>query len=100
MAGSQVGPEAVERATDMFRVLANPARVAIVRELARGDRAVHELVDALGLAQPRVSEHLATLRSARLVERRREGRSVSYHLVDEHVAHIVEDAVAHAAEID
>jgi ArsR family transcriptional regulator, zinc-responsive transcriptional repressor len=92
--------DAVERATDMFRVLSNPARVAIVRELATGDRAVHELVDALGLPQPRVSEHLATLRAARLVERQRSGRSVSYHLVDHHVAHIVEDAVAHAAEVD
>lgn len=90
----------VERATELFRVLANPARVAIVRELAHGDRAVHELVEILDLTQPRVSEHLATLRAARLVERHREGRSVSYHLVDDHVAHIVEDAVAHVAEVD
>jgi ArsR family transcriptional regulator, zinc-responsive transcriptional repressor len=78
--------------------LSNPLRVGIVRELAGGDRAVHELVDALDVAQPRVSEHLAILRGARLVEARREGRSVTYHLVDEHVAHIVEDAVVHAAE--
>ena len=97
MAGADV--DAIERATEMFRVLSNPARVAIVRELAAGDRAVHELVAALGLPQPRVSEHLATLRAARLVERSRSGRSVSYHLVDHHVAHIVEDAVTHAAEI-
>jgi DNA-binding transcriptional ArsR family regulator len=89
---------AIERATDIFRALSNPLRVAIVRELARGDRAVHELVDALDVAQPRISEHLAILRAARLVEGRREGRTVTYHLVDEHVAHIVEDAVIHAAE--
>ena len=92
--------EAIERATDMFRVLSNASRLAIVRELAAGDRAVHELVEALDLPQPRVSEHLATLRAARLVERSRTGRSVSYHLVDHHVAHIVEDAVTHAAEVD
>ncbi len=92
--------EAIERATDMFRVLSNASRLAIVRELAAGDRAVHELVEALDLPQPRVSEHLATLRAARLVERSRNGRSVSYHLVDHHVAHIVEDAVTHAAEVD
>lgn len=97
MAGGDV--DAIERATEMFRVLSNPARLAIVRELAEGDRAVHELVTALELPQPRVSEHLATLRAARLVERSRSGRSVSYHLVDHHVAHIVEDAVTHAAEI-
>jgi ArsR family transcriptional regulator, zinc-responsive transcriptional repressor len=90
---------ALERATDIFRALSNPLRVGIVRELATGDRAVHQLVDALDVAQPRVSEHLAILRGARLVEARREGRSVTYRLVDEHVAHIVEDAVLHAVEV-
>ncbi len=89
---------AVERATDIFRALANPLRVGIVRELASGDRAVHELVEVLGVAQPRVSEHLAILRGARLVQASRAGRSVTYHLVDEHVAHIVEDALTHAVE--
>lgn len=89
---------ALERATDIFKALSNPLRVGIVRELAAGDRAVHQLVEALDVAQPRVSEHLAILRGARLVEARREGRSVTYHLVDDHVAHIVEDAVVHATE--
>ncbi len=91
-------PDGLRRATDIFKALSNPLRVAIVRELAQGDRAVHELVDALDVAQPRISEHLAILRGARLVEAMRHGRSVSYHLTDEHVAHIVEDAVIHAAE--
>jgi ArsR family transcriptional regulator, zinc-responsive transcriptional repressor len=91
-------PDGLRRATDIFRALSNPLRVAIVRELAHGDRAVHELVDALEVAQPRISEHLAILRGARLVASHRIGRSVRYHLTDEHVAHIVEDAVVHAGE--
>ncbi|WP_211262264.1 ArsR/SmtB family transcription factor [Nitriliruptor alkaliphilus] len=89
---------AVARATAIFRALANPLRVAIVRELARGPRDVTALVDALGVAQPRVSEHLALLRTVNLVDGVRQGRHVVYELVDEHVAHIVEDAVVHAAE--
>jgi ArsR family transcriptional regulator, zinc-responsive transcriptional repressor len=92
------GRAALERATDIFRALSNPLRIGIVRELAGGDRAVHELVAALDAPQPRVSEHLAILRGARLVEAQRTGRTVTYHLVDEHVAHIVEDAVVHANE--
>jgi ArsR family transcriptional regulator, zinc-responsive transcriptional repressor len=94
------GLHGLERATDIFKALSNPLRVGIVRELAGGDRAVHELVDALGVAQPRISEHLAILRGARLVQAHRHGRSVSYHLVDDHVAHIVEDAIVHASEMD
>ena len=74
------GELALERVTDIFRALSNPLRVEIVRELAQGERAVHELVE-------------------RLVARRRAGREVTYHLVDHHVAHIVEDAVLHADEV-
>lgn len=101
MPGSMDAMDDMERlapVTALFKALSNPVRIAIVRELARGDRAVHELVDALELAQPRVSEHLAILRGARLVRADRDGRLVRYHLMDHHVAHIVEDAVTHAAE--
>jgi ArsR family transcriptional regulator, zinc-responsive transcriptional repressor len=90
---------AMDRVTDTFKALSNPLRIEIVRQLADGPRAVNELVEALDVAQPRVSEHLAILRGVRLVAAVREGRQVRYHLVDEHVAHIVEDAVIHASEI-
>lgn len=90
---------AMDRVTDTFKALSNPLRIEIVRQLADGPRAVNELVDALDVAQPRVSEHLAILRGVRLVAAVREGRQVRYHLVDEHVAHIVEDAVVHASEV-
>jgi ArsR family transcriptional regulator, zinc-responsive transcriptional repressor len=90
---------AMDRVTDTFKALSNPLRVEIVRQLADGPRAVNELVAALDIAQPRVSEHLAILRGARLVAAVRDGRHIFYHLVDEHVAHIVEDAVVHASEV-
>ncbi len=59
---------------------------------------MHELVDVLGLAQPLVSQHLRVLRGARLITGRREGREIRYSLVDDHVAHIVTDAITHAKE--
>jgi ArsR family transcriptional regulator, zinc-responsive transcriptional repressor len=96
--GSTTETAGLARATAIFRALSNPLRVAIVRELASGARPVHELVDALDVAQPRISEHLAVLRSANLVRGLRHGREVAYELVDHHVAHIVEDAVLHADE--
>ncbi|MTV24988.1 winged helix-turn-helix transcriptional regulator [Nitriliruptoraceae bacterium ZYF776] len=98
MAGANDPQVALERATELFRALANPLRVAIVRELGHGERTVTELVDRLEVAQPRISEHLAILRAANLVVGTRAGRQVTYHLVDEHVAHIVDDAVLHASE--
>lgn len=90
--------KAFEAAGDLLRVLAAPARLAIVMELAEQPRFVHELVEHLGLSQPLVSQHLRVLRGARLVVVERQGREAAYSLTDQHVAHIVADAVQHSRE--
>ena len=90
--------KAFEAAGELLKVLAAPARLAIVMELADQPRFVHELVERLGMSQPLVSSHLRVLRGARLVEVERHGREVAYFLADQHVAHIVADAVQHGKE--
>ncbi|MFT4087940.1 MAG: metalloregulator ArsR/SmtB family transcription factor [Gordonia sp. (in: high G+C Gram-positive bacteria)] len=85
-------------ASDLLRALAAPARVAIVLALDKRAMCVHELVDDLQLNQPQVSQHLRVLKNSGVVEGRRRGREVEYTLVDDHVAHIVVDAMVHAGE--
>jgi len=87
-----------EGASELLRALANPHRLAIVLELTAGPRCVHELVEALAISQPLASQHLRVLRAARLVQTQRRGREIAYSLGDEHVSHIVHDAVVHATE--
>ena len=90
--------KAFEAAGELLKVLAAPARLAIVMELADQPRFVHELVERLGMSQPLVSSHLRVLRGARLVGVERHGREAAYSLADQHVAHIVADAVQHSKE--
>ena len=85
-------------AGDLLRALAAPVRIAIVLELREADRCVHELVETLGVAQPLISQHLRVLKAAGVVNGERHGREVVYRLVDEHLAHIVVDAVTHVEE--
>ncbi|MGC4895263.1 ArsR/SmtB family transcription factor [Micromonospora sp. DT31] len=92
------GYDAFEGAGDLLRALSAPIRLAIVSELAAGERCVHELVEKLGAPQPLVSQHLRVLRGAGVVRGSRRGREIAYALVDDHVAHIVADAVSHAGE--
>jgi DNA-binding transcriptional ArsR family regulator len=92
------GYESYESAGALLRALAAPIRVAIVMELGEGERCVHDLVEKLGAPQPLVSQHLRVLRGAGVVRGVRRGREIAYSLVDEHVAHIVTDAVSHARE--
>jgi DNA-binding transcriptional ArsR family regulator len=87
-----------ELAGDLLRALSSPLRLAIVDLLADRPGCVHELVEALGVSQPLVSQHLKTLRAANLVATQRRGREMVYRLVDHHVAHVVRDAVSHAGE--
>ena len=90
--------EILEYAGDILRALAAPVRIAIVLQLHESQRCVHELVDALGVPQPLVSQHLRILKAAGVVAGERSGREVLYRLEDHHFAHIVLDAVAHAGE--
>jgi DNA-binding transcriptional ArsR family regulator len=88
-----------EAAGELLRVLAAPARLAILVELGLRPCHVHQLVERLEMSQPLVSQHLRVLRGARLVSVERHGREAVYSLIDHHVAHIVADAVNHAKEI-
>lgn len=90
--------ETLVAAGDLLRALAAPVRIAIVLQLRVSERCVHELVDALGVSQPLISQHLRVLKSAGVVSGERTGREVVYRLVDSHLSHIVVDAVAHAEE--
>jgi DNA-binding transcriptional ArsR family regulator len=66
--------------TDAFNAVAEPRRREILDLLAGGERAVNDLVGALGLAQPQVSKHLRVLREVGAVDVRDEGRRRLYRL--------------------
>lgn len=61
-----------------LKLLSDPTRLRLLGLLAREELAVQELVSITGLAQSRVSNHLALLRRAGVVRDRREG-SWSFH---------------------
>ena len=94
-------PAAIQRyeaAGDLFKALSSPVRLAIVDLLATEPRYVHQLVELTGLTQPHVSQHLRVLRHAGVVRGVRQHREIAYGLRDEHIAHIVRDALAHSGE--
>ena len=76
-------------AAALFRSLADPARLAIVRHLAAGEARVVDLTGELGLAQSTVSKHLACLRDCGLVEVRPVGRASVYSLAQPALADLL-----------
>ena len=84
-------PLATDLVAKYFRGLGDPSRLRIL-ELLRSDEelSVGELVDRLGLPQPKVSNHLACLRWCGFIETRREGRTVYNRIADPRVASMLE----------
>lgn len=72
------GAAAVE--DKVFQALADPSRRRIFESLTHGEAAVKELTARFAISQPAVSQHLAALKEAGLVNGRREGRCVYYRV--------------------
>jgi DNA-binding transcriptional ArsR family regulator len=88
----------IERAAALFRALGDSARLSLLERLATGEYCVTELAEATGEGLSTISQRLRTLRSERLLRRRRVGKHVYYSLADAHVAALIHSAVAHASE--
>lgn len=90
-------PEVVGRAAAFLRAMAEEGRLQVLALLSRGEACVTEVAAALATDVSTVSHRLRVLRSEGLVRRRRAGRHVIYRLEDEHVRHLLEAALDHAA---
>ena len=64
----------------MFRAFSDPTRLRILNLLLPGELCVCDIVSTLSIAQPTASRHLAYLKSAGLVESRRDGLWIHYKL--------------------
>lgn len=67
---------------EVMRTLSSPRRLEILHRLSDGPREVRRLAEDLGLSQPNVSQHLAVMRAAGIVDADRDGREVRYRLAD------------------
>jgi hypothetical protein len=82
----------------LFSALADPTRRAIFERLVRdGEQTIRALTDRARVSQPAVSKHLAVLKGAGLVRRRREGRQTHYTAQPRRLAPLVDWMSLHGA---
>jgi DNA-binding transcriptional ArsR family regulator len=65
---------------EIFRVLADPTRRAMLERLAGAEMTATQLREGFAISQPAMSQHLAVLRGAGLISERREGRYAHYRV--------------------
>jgi DNA-binding transcriptional ArsR family regulator len=83
-------PASADLIAKYFRGLGDPTRLRILELLeAEGELAVSDLVERLGIPQPKVSNHLACLRWCGFVAARRDGRAIYNRIADARVSQLL-----------
>ncbi|MFD8472354.1 ArsR/SmtB family transcription factor [Streptomyces globisporus] len=83
-------------AASVFALLADSTRLHLLWLLAQEEADVGTLAERCAASRTGVSQHLAKLRLAGLVDTRREGRHIYYRLTDGHLRRLVVEALSHA----
>lgn len=83
---------------DLFRMFADSTRVRVLNELRRNEVGVTDLANELQMTPSAISHQLRTLKDARLIRSRRDGKGILYSLADDHVRAILDMGVEHLME--
>lgn len=70
----------MEESTELFKILSDETRLRIINLLHHQDLCVCELVEILNLPQPKISKHIAKIRSVNLVNTDRNTQFIYYSL--------------------
>lgn len=79
---------------DIFKAVADPSRLRILKLLREGELCVCEIMTALKIRQSSTSHHLSVLKDAGLVKERRDGKWSYYRLSDGAVIELLKQAKA------
>lgn len=84
---------------ETFKTLGDTSRVQIVWALSQGELCVTDIAELLSMSPSAVSHHLRTLRNLKLVNVRRDHRTVYYSLDDVHIEHLLEEGIEHVEDL-
>lgn len=84
-------PKSYDDTAEILKAIAHPVRLCIVRGLAQSEGCnVTYMQGCLGLPQSTISQHIAKLRAAKIIEGDRNGLEITYRLTDERIKKIIE----------
>ncbi len=88
----------LNRLSDLFRVFGDGTRIRILYVLFEEEVCVCDIAALLGMTQSAVSHQLRILKNARLIQSRRDGKTVYYSLADDHVRTLLSQGTEHIHE--
>ncbi len=91
-------PDVLNNLADFYKIFGDGTRLKILSALLEGEMCVGTITDILQMTQSSVSHQLRTLKSARLIKSRKDGKWVYYSINDDHVKTIYEMGLSHIKE--
>lgn len=90
--------ETTQNLAEMFKIFGDNTRIRILWTLFDKELCVYDIAEALSMSQSAISHQLKTLKQARLIKSRREGKNAFYSIDDDHVKRIIEQMLIHVEE--
>lgn len=87
-----MNPTQLQLEAKLFKGFGDPSRLSILELLSEKPRSVSEIVEQTELSQPNVSMHLACLLECGLVQKKKNGRNVSYQITGDEVKNVISTA--------
>ena len=92
------GEDTLYDLTELFRIFGDSTRIRILYVLFEAEMCVCDIAQLLGMTQSAISHQLRVLKNAKLVQFRREGKTVFYSLADSHVRTMLDQGMEHIRE--
>lgn len=83
---------------DLFKIFSDSTRMRIMYRLFDGPVSVGDIAESLDMSQSAISHQLRNLKENKLVRAEREGKSMMYSLLDDHVKLIIKMGLEHICE--
>ncbi len=83
---------------ELFRAFSDTSRVRILSAIIGRELNVTQLAQIVGISESGISHHLRSLRQMRLVQARRDGKEVFYHVGDEHIITLFQQGINHVRQ--
>jgi len=77
---------------DIFKALADPTRLKILECIKNGEKCICEVIPYTGKSQPNVSQHLKVLKSAGIVNERKDGTKIILNVSNKEIYAIIDKA--------
>lgn len=90
--------EVMYNLADLYKILGDSTRIKILYVLFEAEMCVCDIAQLLNMSMSAISHQLRVLKQFQIVKYRREGKTVFYSLIDNHIRNIINQGMEHICE--